>query len=151
MKILTKIIVFVTAFVFTTVADANEGDLFLTTPLGSYHFDRSNDWCEINPGAGVQYFVNDNTYVATGLYHNSHCKAAPYLMSGMETNTDRMIGVGFSTAIIGGYGESSYSTAPFIAFPYIRFGSNRNTVNARMMVLPYTDGVVGIALNWKIK
>lgn len=152
MNTISKIIIFTIAIIFSTAANANKGDLLIMTPIGSYHFDRSKEWCEVNPGVGVQYFAGNNVYVSSGLYYNSHCTAAPYLMGGIESNTNKIIGIGLSAAVAGGYKNSKYPTVPFIAFPYVRIGSNHDLVSARVMFIPDpNNGVVGLTLNWRIK
>lgn len=136
-------------------ANADEGDLMLSTFIGSYHFDRGDndddDNCEINPGLGLGYFFHDNMYLTAGVYKNSPCKAAPYALVGWETNTDRWIGIGAFGGLVGGYSSDDISTQPLIAMPYVRLGSNRSLVSARIIINPLpNDGLVGFSLNWVI-
>lgn len=159
MKLLRKTII---ALVFATfvlgglglgnMVLAEEGDTFLTTTLGSYHFDRDTNYCETNPGIGVQYYFKDDAYITAGAYRNSPCNFAPYAMVGIETDTSKRIGAGIMGGLVGGYdSDEDFATAPVVAFPYVRFGSNEDKVHAKVIIVPGKDGLVGVTLNWKLK
>lgn len=47
------------------------GQWSLEMPVASYHFDRSVDWNERNPGLGLSYWDKPNTYYSVGCYENS--------------------------------------------------------------------------------
>lgn len=125
-------------------------NLFLTTTLGSYHFERPNDYCETNPGVGLKYFFNDNTSMGVGTYKNSPCNQATYLMGAYETNKNKFLGVGVAGGIVSGYDDNDFATQPLIAYPYIRVGSAKGPVHATVLAIPHPEGLVGFALQWKL-
>lgn len=50
----------------------------LTASIGSYHLNRANDYCEVNPGIGLERGSQALRAVG-GLYHNSLCRPSGYL------------------------------------------------------------------------
>lgn len=147
------VLVFVSWWATTNVVRAagpEAGDVSIMTFIGSYHFNRDNDYCEINPGLGIQYFYSDSAYLVAGAYKNSPCNTAPFLMVGTETNPKKKISFGFSGGVVGGYDRDDVLTAPFIIIPYIRFGSYDDKVHAKVTIIPTPNGVIGLALSWKL-
>lgn len=55
------------------------GETWLTVPIASYHFDRSSDRCEVNPGLGIETDVAKDIRFHAGGYHNSNCRPSTYL------------------------------------------------------------------------
>lgn len=95
------------------------------------------------------YDKTDTVYLAGGALKNSHCRTAAYFLYGIEANTNDWFGYGISAGLASGY-KDELATAPFVAFPYLRFGSNDDRISAKVIVLPHKDGLVGLSLNWKL-
>lgn len=66
-------------FMFLACSLNVNAETWLTVPLFSYHFDRSGDHCEVNPGLGIETDVAKNIRFHAGGYHNSNCRPSAYL------------------------------------------------------------------------
>lgn len=153
-NILTVLALIISTFAVFNTAQA-DSDIFISTFVGSYHFNRNEENCEFNPGLGIQYYLDDydfleDDYVAAGVYKNSPCRTAAYGFYGVETDTSKWYGVGIAGGLVSGYTQEDFSTAPVVAYPYFRLGARRHRVNARLVVLPVPDGLVGLAVNIKL-
>lgn len=133
----------------TPTADAKD-DLFLSTTLGSYHFDRPNDYCETNPGVGIKYFIDDNLAIQGGAYKNSPCRTAVYVLGSIETNKNNFLGVGLAGGFVSGYTRDDFATAPIAGYPYVRIGKASGRVHANIVTIPHSDGLLGFMLQWKL-
>lgn len=150
MKKIVSFICMIGMIVVSFAAHAQSDNLYLTTTIASYHFDRDNDYCETNTGVGMQYNFMGTVYVTTGSYKNSYCKSAPYLFVGGERNFNQYVGVGIMGGLVGGYTDKQIATQPLAAIPYIRIGSNDSVVHAKVAVMPSESGFVGLQLNWRL-
>lgn len=61
------------------IAASARADTWVTVPLASYHFERGRDYCEVNPGIGIETDITKNTRFHAGGYHNSNCRPSTYL------------------------------------------------------------------------
>jgi hypothetical protein len=64
----------------STLAISNSvaAETFVTVSIASYHFDRSGDHCEVNPGIGIETDVAKDIRFHAGGYHNSNCRPSGY-------------------------------------------------------------------------
>jgi hypothetical protein len=61
---------------FSTAANA---ETWLVGSVGSYHLERGKDYCEFNPGIGIEHDIAKNTRAVIGQYNNSFCLPSAYL------------------------------------------------------------------------
>jgi hypothetical protein len=54
-------------------------ETWLTVPLVSYHLDRSKDYCEVNPGLGMETDISERVRFHAGGYQNSNCRPSTYV------------------------------------------------------------------------
>ena len=93
------------------------GTLMLTASIMSFHLDRSQDWCEKNPGLGVHYSLTEKHHVAMGQYENSYCNDSTYFAAGYvyrETRYNSKINVRSSIDVIYATGYDDFTMTPAI-------------------------------------
>jgi len=106
--------------------------------VGSYHFDRSQDWNEQNYGLGYRYQYNANWSYQTGFYKNSYSRDTLYAIVQHEW---RIFGVqaGAFAGFVTGY------DAPIAA------GLMASSKNFTLRLVPpissQTTGVISLELN----
>ena len=89
------------------VPAASAGDdshTYLTLPVGSYHFSRTKDWREWNPGVGIEYAHNKDWSIVAGSYLNSHDKRTNYLGGAWyPIHLNEQVKLGLTVASVTGY------------------------------------------------
>ena len=54
-------------------------ETFLVGSVMSFHFQRGKNYCEFNPGIGIEHDIAKNTRAVIGQYNNSFCLPSAYL------------------------------------------------------------------------
>ena len=103
-----KTVICAIAVSFSTLASAqeakDESHIFLTVPVGSYHFNRDKDWREWNPGVGIEYAHNKDWSIVAGSYLNSHDKRTNYLGGAWyPIHLNEQVKLGLTVASVTGY------------------------------------------------
>ena len=79
------------------------GELWWTSSLLSYHFDREGKHNERNFGIGVKHFVDERNVIAAGMYRNSNEIDSGYLVGGRCLYRSTYVCAGGIVGLVTGY------------------------------------------------
>jgi len=131
------------------------GDVWLTVPIASYHFDREREggkgsYEQTNPGLGLEYVLNDRWRLGAGMYRSSirtdaGYVGAVYLPLYLHSANLR---VGSAFGVVSGYeGNLLPLLVPTAVFEWKSFGIN-------VLFVPPTSkaqtGGVGLQLKFRL-
>jgi len=102
---------------------------------------------EFNPGAGLEYRLNDTFHVEAGAYKNSLYRTSMYASVAAETNGSKFLGAGVQAGVLTGYD----TPVPLAAIPYMRFGSRDGKVNVKVNVIPPIPNVTPFTLGAQVR
>ena len=119
-------------------------DTWLVASIGSYHVQRDRQYCELNPGVGIEH--GDRWRLVAGTYHNSLCATSNY--AGVSYTFAEVWSLKFGTALLAitGYEKSKRGTEAVIApLPFVAWEGKRLGVNVAL-IPPYDGfrGAIGI-------
>ena len=146
-----KTVICAIAVSFSTLASAqeakDESHIFLTVPVGSYHFNRDKDWREWNPGLGFEYAPNENWSVILGSYLNSNDKRTNYVGAAFYRLRYGNLALGVDVAVATGY------RSPVLVYPAVTYQKDRYGVS--MIFIPTSvkgfNPFVGLQLRLQLK
>ena len=121
-------------------------DTWLVASIGSYHVQRDKQYCEMNPGVGIEH--GDKWRLVAGTYHNSLCTTSNY--AGASYTFGEVWSLKFGTALLAitGYEKSKRGTEAVIApLPFVSWERKRLGANL-VLIPPYDDfrGAVGLQI-----
>ena len=67
------------AVLLSTITYSAHAETWLVASVGSYHLQRGKNYCEFNPGIGIEHGLTDNVRAVVGQYNNSFCLPSAYL------------------------------------------------------------------------
>ena len=117
---------FLLAFVALVPACSIAGDLWGVLSTRSYHFNRSADWNENNPGLGLEYSVPNGFRLIAGEYYNSYFRTSVY--GGVAILTDQWKGFRLAASLgaLSGYpAQSGYSSVQPFLLPSVMWEGDR--------------------------
>jgi hypothetical protein len=56
-----------------------QAETWIVGSVGSYHLERGKNYCEFNPGLGIEHTLSDDARAVIGQYNNSFCLPSAYL------------------------------------------------------------------------
>lgn len=128
------------------------GETWLVGSVGSYHLERGKNYCEFNPGLGVETDITENTRIVVGQYNNSFCLPSAYLGISYTAFKYGNFKLGSAFIAVSGYGDAikkkneqqDIMLAPLGVISYERGKYGVNLV----MVPPHGDfrGAAGLQL-----
>ena len=123
---------------------ANAGTTSLNLVIGSYHLDREYAYNEVNPGAIVKYYPQDEGfYFYGGGYKNSFSRTSLAGGVGQDYKINEYLTMGWSVGLVTGY-EVDYIDSPVL--PQI---SGTITVMDRLNIIAVPavkDSVIGFSI-----
>ncbi|HEY2931177.1 MAG TPA: hypothetical protein VGK99_05475 [Acidobacteriota bacterium] len=92
----------------STLAISNSvaAETWLVGSIASYHLQRDKDYCEFNPGIGVEHDIAKNTRAVIGQYNNSFCLPSAYLGISYTPLTLGNFRLGSAFIAVSGYGDA---------------------------------------------
>lgn len=143
------------ALLICSSAAALADGTWLTASLGSYHVDR-NDYCEINPGVGLEHGLGRDVRFITGSYQNSLCKPSSYLGASYMPLALRG-GLRAGAAVIAATGyqvdrDTKRDKPVFAVLPTLAYEGRRYGVNLVLMP-PFDEfkGAIGVVVKLRLK
>ena len=124
-------------------------DTWLVASIGSYHVQRDKQYCELNPGVGIEH--GDKWRLLAGTYHNSLCATSNY--AGVSYTFVEAWGLKFGTALLAitGYEKSKRGTEAVIApLPFVSLEGKRLGANL-VLIPPYDDFKGALGLQVKVR
>jgi hypothetical protein len=124
-------------------------ETWLVGTIGSYHLERDKQYCEVNPGVGIEH--GDKYRFVAGTYHNSLCQNSNYV--GISATFVEVIGLKFGTALLAitGYQKTKRgSEAVFAPLPFVSWEGKRLGVNVAL-IPPYDDFKGALGLQLKVR
>lgn len=128
-------------------------ETWLTASLGSYHFQRGQGYCEVNPGTG--YERGERLRFVAGVFQNSNCRTSTYIGLSYSFVQWGSFSLGGALAAFTGYDKVSkekqredkviFAPLPVVSYEASRWGLN-------LIVLPPHDdfkGGVGVQVKWR--
>jgi hypothetical protein len=124
-------------------------DTWLVASIGSYHVQRDKQYCEMNPGVGIEH--GDKWRLVAGTYHNSLCATSNY--AGVSYTAAEALGLKWGLALLAitGYEKSKRGTEAVIApLPFVAWEGKQFGVNVAL-IPPYDDFKGALGLQVKVR
>ena len=130
-------------------------ETWLVGAVGSYHLERGKDYCEFNPGLGIEHDIAKNTRAVIGQYNNSFCLPSAYLGVSYSPLSYGNFKLGTALILVSGYDDGikkkneqqDVLLAPIGVLSYERGKYGANLV----MVPPHGDFKGAIGLQLKVR
>lgn len=138
---------YATCVALLTFSQFANAETWLTASIGSYHLQRDKEYCEMNPGVGIEH--GDRLRLLAGTYHNSLCQTSNY--AGVSYTFTEVFGLKLGTAVLAitGYQKSKRGSEAVIApLPFVAWEGK--TLGANLVVIPPYDDFRG-CLGFQIK
>lgn len=133
------------------MAIAEEGSTRLVASIASYHFDRGNGYCEVNPGLGLEHEFKKNVQFHVGQYEGSKCRPISYI--GASWCPVELYGVRGCLGLIGliGYNAKDRSELMFAPVPAIKVPIDARRGANIVFFIPHDDfkGGAGLQLTFE--
>ena len=119
--------------------------------LFSYHFERSKDYCEVNPGAGFEH--GKDVRLVAGVYQNSLCEVSTYAGVSWTPIKVWKIQAGVAVIAVTGYEADKKKEADKVAIiplPVVTLEGRKWGLNIAV-IPPYQDfrGALGVQAKFK--
>jgi hypothetical protein len=132
-----------------------QADTWIVGSVGSYHMERGKDYCEFNPGLGVEHDISKNTRAVIGQYNNSFCLPSAYLGVSYTPFSFGNFRLGSAFILVSGYDDgikkkNQQQDVLFAPLGVLAYERGKYGVNL-IMVPPHGDFAGALGFQLKVR